>query len=54
MSCRGVETWDEKRGDIGLALAILQLPTTLQWSVREMQTQGWAHLVLGVTKRTQK
>ena len=53
MRCRGIEAWDEKGGDTGLALEIPQLPTALQWSVKEMQTQGWAHLVLGVTKRTQ-
>jgi len=54
MQCRGVAAWHEKRADTGLALEIPQLPTTLQWSVKETQTQGWAHLVLGVIKSTQK
>lgn len=53
MGCRGV-SWDEKRRDTGLALQILQLPSTLQWSVKEMKTQGWLLLGLVVTKRKKK
>lgn len=53
MGCGGVSQ-DEKREDKGLALETPQLPTTLQCSDKEMETHGWAHLVLEVTKRPQK